>query len=221
MTPVQVRGTNWRCRRAKIKRLNEEDRDQVLRMRTVPEDFDNVQALHSPYGASRNIAQQHMRYPSEPGAGRASPSMTTPGFQFPPGRGPPMPAGYAPGPESGYGHGYEGQPSAMAPYPDSRHMRHGSLMGGGRLPQPMQPGQPFPESRDDPRAQASRWGGGGGPGEYPGYGHPEGHSLYRTSSQPDIGIGLYNTGGYHGKQERVPAGAALAQAREEYAADSL
>lgn len=38
-------------RRAKIKRLNAEDRDRVIKMRAVPEDFDNIQALHSPYGA--------------------------------------------------------------------------------------------------------------------------------------------------------------------------
>uniref|UniRef100_A0A0D2XDN2 Uncharacterized protein n=1 Tax=Fusarium oxysporum (strain Fo5176) TaxID=660025 RepID=A0A0D2XDN2_FUSOF len=40
-----------RFRRAKIKRLNADDRDRMIKMRAVPEGFDNVQALHSPYGA--------------------------------------------------------------------------------------------------------------------------------------------------------------------------
>ncbi|KAF5660716.1 homeobox-leucine zipper ROC3 [Fusarium heterosporum] len=38
-------------RRAKIKRLNADDRDRMIKMRAVPEGFDNIQALHSPYGA--------------------------------------------------------------------------------------------------------------------------------------------------------------------------
>lgn len=38
-------------RRAKIKRLNVDDRDRMIKMRAVPEGFDNIQALHSPYGA--------------------------------------------------------------------------------------------------------------------------------------------------------------------------
>jgi hypothetical protein len=37
--------------RAKIKRLTADDRDRMMKMRAVPDDFDNVQALHSPYGA--------------------------------------------------------------------------------------------------------------------------------------------------------------------------
>ena len=44
-----------RCRRAKIKRLTADDRDRMVRMRAVPDDFDNVQALHSPYGAVHGI----------------------------------------------------------------------------------------------------------------------------------------------------------------------
>ncbi|KAI9746724.1 MAG: hypothetical protein M1818_000439 [Claussenomyces sp. TS43310] len=40
-----------RFRRAKIKRLTADDRERMMRMRAVPDDFDNVQALHSPYGA--------------------------------------------------------------------------------------------------------------------------------------------------------------------------
>lgn len=39
-------------RRAKIKRLTADDRDRLIKMRAVPDDFDNVQALHSPYGAA-------------------------------------------------------------------------------------------------------------------------------------------------------------------------
>lgn len=42
-------------RRAKIKRLNAEDRDRVIKMRAVPENFDNIQALHSPYGAVHGL----------------------------------------------------------------------------------------------------------------------------------------------------------------------
>ncbi|RYC63452.1 hypothetical protein CHU98_g2738 [Xylaria longipes] len=38
-------------RRAKIKRMTADDRDRMIKMRAVPDDFDNVQALHSPYGA--------------------------------------------------------------------------------------------------------------------------------------------------------------------------
>lgn len=42
-------------RRAKIKRLTADDRDRMMKMRAVPDDFDNVQALHSPYGAVHAI----------------------------------------------------------------------------------------------------------------------------------------------------------------------
>ena len=42
-------------RRAKIKRLTADDRDRVVKMRAVPDDFDNIQALHSPYGAVHGI----------------------------------------------------------------------------------------------------------------------------------------------------------------------
>ena len=41
--------------RAKIKRLTADDRDRMIKMRAVPEDFDNVSALHSPYGAVRGL----------------------------------------------------------------------------------------------------------------------------------------------------------------------
>lgn len=43
------------CRRAKIKRLTADDRERMMKMRAVPDDFDNVQALHSPYGAVHGI----------------------------------------------------------------------------------------------------------------------------------------------------------------------
>lgn len=39
------------CRRAKMKRHTQSDRDRILQMRAVPEGFDTVQALQSPYGA--------------------------------------------------------------------------------------------------------------------------------------------------------------------------
>lgn len=42
-------------RRAKIKRLTADDRERMMKMRAVPDDFDNVQALHSPYGAVHGI----------------------------------------------------------------------------------------------------------------------------------------------------------------------
>lgn len=32
--------------------MNADDRERMMRMRAVPDDFDNVQALHSPYGAT-------------------------------------------------------------------------------------------------------------------------------------------------------------------------
>lgn len=87
-------------RRAKIKRLNVDDRDRVVRMRAVPEGFDNVQALHSPYGAVHGLSApsptvgelgthsytQHMMRPPAIDVRRAelhehaSPTGLTPGF---------------------------------------------------------------------------------------------------------------------------------------------
>ncbi|KAI5461330.1 hypothetical protein BGZ63DRAFT_404194 [Mariannaea sp. PMI_226] len=86
-------------RRAKIKRLNVDDRDRMIKMRAVPDDFDNLQALHSQYGAvhglgpSMNPARdlepqsyaQHMMRPLMVDVRRVpnehpSPSGLTPGF---------------------------------------------------------------------------------------------------------------------------------------------
>lgn len=62
-------------RRAKIKRLNADDRDRMIKMRAVPDDFDNVQALHSPYGAVHGMPMplaapvdfaHHHPYPNNP-----------------------------------------------------------------------------------------------------------------------------------------------------------
>jgi hypothetical protein len=43
------------CSRAKIKRLSVNEREQVIKMRAVPDGFDNVQALHAPYGAVHTV----------------------------------------------------------------------------------------------------------------------------------------------------------------------
>ncbi|ROT39248.1 hypothetical protein SODALDRAFT_294606, partial [Sodiomyces alkalinus F11] len=54
LSPRQVQ-VWFQNRRAKIKRLTADDRERLIKMRAVPDDFDNVQALHSPYGAVRGL----------------------------------------------------------------------------------------------------------------------------------------------------------------------
>ncbi|KOS19106.1 Homeobox-leucine zipper protein HDG11 [Escovopsis weberi] len=65
LSPRQVQ-VWFQNRRAKIKRHNAEDRERMIKMRAVPDDFDNVQALHSPYGA--------MNMPMAPSVDFTSPS---------------------------------------------------------------------------------------------------------------------------------------------------
>lgn len=57
-----------------MKRLNTDDRERMLQMRTVPEDFDNVRALHSPYGAI-HAGRMLPRDSISPGEARSYPMM--------------------------------------------------------------------------------------------------------------------------------------------------
>ncbi|KAK7417995.1 hypothetical protein QQZ08_011431 [Neonectria magnoliae] len=67
LSPRQVQ-VWFQNRRAKIKRLNVDDRDRMIKMRAVPDDFDNVQALHSPYGAVHGLGTPPMPSPGDLGA---------------------------------------------------------------------------------------------------------------------------------------------------------
>ena len=58
--------------RAKIKRVAADDRERMIKMRAVPDTFDSVQALHSPYGAVHGLGTP-MASPVDFAAAAASP----------------------------------------------------------------------------------------------------------------------------------------------------
>ncbi|CCU77339.1 homeobox transcription factor [Blumeria hordei DH14] len=65
LSPRQVQ-VWFQNRRAKIKRLTADDRERMIKMRAVPDDFDSIQALHSPYGAVQAV-ETSLQSPAEIG----------------------------------------------------------------------------------------------------------------------------------------------------------